>query len=107
MSGTRQRHRTKPGLKLSLLAAAALGCAAPALGRDDPIKVMIAAEHDLDVMCRGGSPGEFTTVEACERRDKLVKALSGRDYCFGKKGQAGVDKQWHRCGPTSLREFAP
>ena len=107
MSETRQRHRTKRGLGLSLLAAAALAHAAPALGRDAPIKVMISAEHDLDVMCRGGFPEEFTTVEACERRDKLVTALSGKGYCFGKKGQAGPDKQWHKCGRNSLREFAP
>jgi hypothetical protein len=108
MSETRQRYRKKRGLGLSLLVAAAVGCTIPAFGRDDPLKAMISAEHDLDVMCRGGSPEEFATVEACKQRDKLVKALYGNGYCYGKKGQkSGADMQWHKCGPNSLREFAP
>ena len=107
MSETRQRHRKKRGLGLSLLVMAALGCAVPAFGRDDPLKTMISAEHDLDVMCRGGSPEEFVTVEACKQRDKLVKTLHGKSYCYGKKGQAGANMQWHKCGPNSLREFTP
>ena len=107
MSETRQRHRKKRGLGLSLVLAAALGCAVPAFGRDDPMKAMISAEHDLDVMCRGGSPEEFTTVEACKQRDKLVKALRGNGYCYGKKGQPSADPQWHKCGPNSLKELTP
>ena len=107
MSETRQRHQKKRGLGLSLLAAAALGCTVPAYGRDDPMKAMISAEHDLDVMCRGGYPEEFTTVEACKQRDKLVKALHDKSYCYGKKGQAGAAMQWHKCGRNSLREFTP
>ena len=107
MSESRQRHRTKRGLGLSLLATVAVGCAVPAFGRDDPLKTMISAEHDLDVMCRGGAPGEFVTVEACKQRDKLVKALHDKSYCYGKKGQADANMQWHKCGPNSLREFTP
>jgi hypothetical protein len=107
MSKPRQRHRKKQGLGLSLLAAAALSYTAPAFGRDDPMKAMISAEHDLDVMCRGGSSEEFTTVEACKARDKLVKALYGKNYCFGKKEQPGADMQWHKCGRNSLREVTP
>ncbi len=107
MSKTRQRHRRKRGLGPLLLVVAALGCAVPAFGRDDPIKTMISAEHDLDVMCRGGSPEEFTTVEACKSRDKLAKALHGKGYCFGKQGQAGADMQWHKCGSSSLRGLTP
>ena len=112
MSETRQRHRKKRGLGLSLLVMAELGCALPAFGRpafwrDDPLKTMISAEHDLDVMCRGGSPEEFTTVEACKQRDKLVKMLRGNGFCYGKKGQIGANMQWHKCGPNSLREFTP
>jgi hypothetical protein len=107
MSETRQRHRKKRGLGLSLVVMAALGCAVPAFARDDPLKAMISAEHDLDVMCRGGSPEEFTTVEACKRREKIVKALYGNGFCYGKKGQTSVDMQWHKCRANSLREFAP
>ena len=68
------------------------------------MKVMISAEHDLDVMCRGGSSEEFTTVEACKQRDKLVKALHGAAYCYGKKGQSSANMQWHKCGANSLRD---
>jgi hypothetical protein len=107
MSETHQRHRKKRGLGLSLLVMAALGCAVSAFARDDPLKAIISAEHDLDVMCRGGSPEEFTTVEACKRRDKIVKALYGNGFCYGKKGQTGADMQWHKCRANSLREFAP
>jgi|GEM_PF-2388062 hypothetical protein len=107
MGKTRQRHLGKQGLGLSLLAAAALGCAVPAFGRDDPMKAMISAEHDLDVMCRDGSPEEFTTVEACKTRDKLVKGLHDKGYCYGRKGQAGADMQWHKCGPNSVRPVTP
>jgi hypothetical protein len=107
MTKKRHRHRKQQGLGLSLLVVAALGSTVPAFGRDDLLKPMISAEHDLDVMCRGGSPEEFTTVEACKRRDKLVNALYGKGYCYGKKGQPGADMQWHKCGPNSLREFAP
>ncbi len=107
MSETRQRHQKRRGLGLLLLAAAALGCAVPAYGRDDPMKAMVSAEHDLDVMCRGGYPEEFTTVEACKQRDKLVKALLDKGYCYGKKGQTGAAMQWHKCGRNSLREFTP
>lgn len=106
MSETGQRHRRKRGLGLSLLAAA-LGWAVPALGRDDPMKTMISAEHDLDIMCRGGFAEEFTTVEACKSRDKLVIELYGKGYCFGKTGQASADRQWHKCGRNSLRVFTP
>jgi hypothetical protein len=107
MTKTRQRHRRKQGLGLSLLVVAALGYTVPAFGRDDSLKAMISAEHDLDVMCRGGSPEEFTTAEACKSRVKLAKALDDKGYCWGKKGQAQRDMQWHKCGPNSLRGFAP
>ena len=79
------RHGTKRGLGLSLLAAE-LGCARSAFWRDDPLKTMISAEHDLDVMCRGGSPGEFVTVEACKQRDKLVKILLWQRFLLWQEG---------------------
>jgi len=56
MSETHQRHRKKRGLGLSLLVMAALGCAVSAFARDDPLKAIISAEHDLDVMCRAVLP---------------------------------------------------
>ena len=102
-----KRGLAKRGVVLSLLAAAAPGGVAPAFARDDPLKTMISAEHDLDVMCRGGDPEEFTTVEACKQRNKLVKALHDKNYCYGKKGQTAANMQWHKCGPHSLREFTP
>jgi hypothetical protein len=91
----------------SLLVAATLINAGPAVGRDNSLKAMLSAEHDLDVMCRGGPPEEFTTVEACKTRDKLVTALYGKGYCYGKKGQRGADMQWHKCGSNSQRPSAP
>lgn len=107
MTNVLQRHRKKQRFGLSLVVAATLVYAVPAFGRDDSLKAMLSAEHDLDVMCRGDSPEEFTTAEACKTWHKLAKELYGKGYCWGKKGQLRRDMQWHKCGTNSLKVFTP
>lgn len=53
--------------------------------------------------CRGGSGDDPATDKACEARDALGRRLEALGRCYGRQGEAGYQKRWHRCGPTSSR----
>lgn len=69
----------------------------------EPIKDLLSVYQDLNEMCRGWSGDDPHTAQACKVRDKVSKMLAGTGYCYGKKGQAGYQMQWHRCTKGSLR----
>ena len=42
--------------------------------------------------------------QLCAIREKLGKVINKLGYCYGKRGQAAAQMQWHRCTSTSMRE---
>ena len=68
----------------------------------ETIDELISLERDSNRQCSG--PGNaLKTWVGCAARDFYDAALSNRDMCFGKEGQAGYEMEWHACGPDSLR----
>lgn len=53
--------------------------------------------------CRGGSGDDDATQAACDAREGLTEQLAAAGWCYGKRGEAGHQMQWHRCGRNSLR----
>lgn len=62
-----------------------------------PTAELLAIEGKLNSMCRGWSGNDPHTDEVCALRDDLHKLLGTMGYCYGKKGQAGYQMQWHKC----------
>lgn len=80
-----------------VLATNAAGHTAPDAQR------LIKAWREANGHCRSG-PSDQPSVDAeCERRSRLDGRLSQIGWCYGMKGQAGADYEWHRCGPRSLQ----
>lgn len=64
---------------------------------------LIRAERKHNSFCRGGGlPGDEIT-KACGIRDEYGSLLLKLGWCFGKKGQAGYQMQWHVCESKSSR----
>jgi hypothetical protein len=85
---------------LILLAGSLSGAALAQAPRGDEL---IAIHRQLNSMCRGWSGDDPHTQQVCEVRDRLGGTLQKAGYCFGRRGQAGAQMSWHRCGPDSLR----
>lgn len=45
-----------------------------------------------------------TSADACDERAAYHRRLTGLGWCLGRQGEAPGDRQWHACGPGSLRE---
>jgi len=56
MSEKHQRHRKKARSWTFALGDGGAGLRGFGIARDDPLKAIISAEHDLDVMCRAVLP---------------------------------------------------
>jgi hypothetical protein len=65
---------------------------------------MLARLHDQNGKCRGGAGDLEATMLACDAREHTTKSLKAAGWCFGRNGEEYFDMEWHRCGPTSLRE---
>lgn len=94
----------KSARHLPFLLVALAWTIAPAIGqsRDDP-KTMMRLWTQANGQCRGGSGDDPKTHDACDEREAYSKRLSQLGWCYGKRGQAGYQLQWHRCGPGSIR----
>jgi hypothetical protein len=53
--------------------------------------------------CRGNSGDDPETWKACGRRDAIGAKLDKIGWCFGRKGEAGYQHQWHLCSQDSDR----
>jgi len=64
---------------------------------------LIQMERAANSRCRGGSGDELHTWEACGERTAYGRILGMMGWCYGRRGEAGYQMQWHRCTPTSIR----
>jgi hypothetical protein len=59
---------------------------------------LISVARDLNTACRGGMPDDKGNLDQlCAIREKLGKVINKLGYCYGKRGQAAAQMQWHRC----------
>jgi hypothetical protein len=70
--------------------------------RNDP-KTMLRLWYEANGQCRGSSGDDPKTHLACEERAAYGKRLDQLGWCYGKKGEAGYQRTWHRCGRNSER----
>ncbi|MBR9841176.1 MAG: hypothetical protein GYB50_25335 [Rhodobacteraceae bacterium] len=70
-------------------------------GGDDQSEQLMQALAELDSQCRGLSGSSAT--QACDERNSVSSNLSARGWCYGRRGEAGYQQSWHRCGPISVR----
>jgi hypothetical protein len=71
----------------------------------DTVHDLISVARDLNTACRGGMPDDKGNLDQlCAIREKLGKVINNLGYCYGKRGQAAAQMQWHRCTSTSMRE---
>ena len=64
---------------------------------------MIDVVRALDNLCRGSTGDTPNLDKICATRDQAWNVLNKLGYCFGKKGQAGYLKSWHKCTSESER----
>jgi hypothetical protein len=64
---------------------------------------LITKEMELNDKCRGGSGDNPATFKACEERDNLIPIIKSKGWCYGKKGQAGYQMEWHQCTSQSIK----
>lgn len=53
--------------------------------------------------CRGGAGDSVETDRTCERREAVSARLAAQGWCYGREGEYGYQKDWHRCGLASIR----
>lgn len=64
---------------------------------------LVESWADAEEGCRGGFGNDPETYKACERREELVKKLSGMGMCYGKEWQSTSEFDWHKCEKSSIR----
>jgi hypothetical protein len=90
-------------LKVALIACGVLAARQSAIAQTPVIHDLLVIERQLNTMCRGWSGDDPRTAEVCEVREKMAKLLTAMDYCYGRRGQAGYQMQWHKCVGDSNR----
>lgn len=89
-------------MRITLVALTLLAANHAAVAAPPTVDQLLQAWHQANTTCRGSSkPDDFTTMDECSRRDRLGGRLNQAGWCYGKKGQAGYQQEWHRCGPNS------
>lgn len=68
----------------------------------EPSRLISQWDHE-NGNCRGNSGDDPETWKACERRDATGAKLDRIGWCYGRKGEAGYQHQWHQCGQDSDR----
>ena len=79
-----------------------INAAAVARGNSNA-QVLVGMQMSANGRCRGGSGDDPATWEACAERLAFQRRLAALNWCYGRRGEAGYQMQWHRCGPNSLR----
>lgn len=75
----------------------------PSAEKPISLEALLQSWHTLNTKCRGGSGDKPETHLACDQREKVSAQLERLGRCYGKKGQAGYQMEWHRCGRDSNR----
>lgn len=65
------------------------------------IQTIMVLERDANGKCRGG--GVEDLWGPCGEREEYGERLYELGMCYGRRGEAGYQQSWHRCGPTSTR----
>ncbi len=65
-------------------------------------KGQIDQAERLNDKCRGGSGDDPNTQKACDQRDTAYNKLAKDGWCYGKPGDAGYQRTWQRCVPSSI-----
>ena len=80
---------------------------APAHALD--IKRLLASERSLNDVCQGATDPEAPAAKrACAARDAAFEALLAAGWCYGKPGQAEIDKHWRKCPkPREVVWYSP
>ncbi|TXN40666.1 hypothetical protein FV232_27055 [Methylobacterium sp. WL30] len=89
-------------MRAALVAFALVGSVTVARATEPTVKQLLAAEAQATRTCQG-SADPSRAAEECSRRDRLFGRLSQLGWCFGMKGQTQGQKEWHPCGPNSVR----
>jgi hypothetical protein len=58
----------------------------------------------LNSRCRGGSGDAEETMQSFEDRDHSQVIMRANGWCYGRKGEAGYQMEWHRCSNSSLAQ---
>lgn len=92
---------------LTSLFAIALGALFPTatLSQSPEVKKWLERYGELNGWCRGDGESKLTD-KACELREAVGAELEKLNWCRGRNGEAGYQKQWHVCGPDSERPTA-
>ncbi|RWX40272.1 hypothetical protein E0H93_32180 [Rhizobium leguminosarum bv. viciae] len=72
-------------------------------GSKEPSRLISQWEHENGT-CRGSSGDNPETWKACERREAIGAKLDKVGWCYGRKGEAGYQHQWHACDRDSDRQ---
>jgi hypothetical protein len=59
-----------------------------------PLVVEWAKQNEL---CRGGTPDNPATGDACKQREIFASQLRRDGWCFGRNGELGYQMAWHVC----------
>ena len=70
-------------------------------GEMSGVDPLLTLERDANDKCRGG--GVEDVWIACAERTEYGERLAALGMCYGRRGEAGYQQRWHRCGPTSNR----
>jgi len=79
-----------------------INAAAVARGNSNA-QVLVGMQMSANGRCRGGSGDDPATLDACAERLAFKRRLSDMNWCYGRRGEAGNQMQWHRCVANSLR----
>ncbi|MDA7949208.1 MAG: PAN/Apple domain-containing protein [Hyphomicrobiaceae bacterium] len=72
-----------------------------------PTKTIIDSWARAEALCLGESKKKRETWAWCNVSETLGVVLELRNWCRGKKGEAGAQMVWHKCEATSLRRKIP
>ena len=67
------------------------------------VNILLELWRQKNDKCRRGEGDDIQTQIACDAREGYDKQLDALGWCYGKKGQADYQMEWHPCGPDSLK----
>jgi len=102
---TSARRRVSCPMRTALAALAlvvAIG-GAQAQQKLPTVSELLKAEAKATEACEAGGDAAIVS-EQCRLRDRISGRLAQAGWCWGRKGQTDVKKEWHACQPDSIYE---
>ncbi|GGC94755.1 hypothetical protein [Chelatococcus reniformis] len=94
----------------AIVLAAALamtGAPPPANAAEPTASALIKRWREANEICRGSSPVTAYVQAVCDEREAIGRQIDTMNWCYGRRGEYQYQKDWHRCGPRSIREGQP